>query len=214
MGSSSCTCPWTGRTDPSGAIRRSSPRALSSCAMPRSSLSRRGPKCANWPAGSTPAISRTKSSKNSGVSSTLRRSAAPWCWSSPPKPREMRLIAPPSGERIMPAAMRYGLVALALCALALAGCTPSLGDTASTSEGPSPRPPATLSPSQTPEPMAAVVDGDGGTLAAYQGEVARFEAAQQSAGIELASLGDYQTEVLWALIDRKLLAHAASVEGQ
>jgi len=114
----------------------------------------------------------------------------------------------------MPAAMRHGLVALALCALALAGCTPSNGDTASTSEGPSPRPPATLGPTQTPEPLAAVVDGDGVALADYQGEVTRFEAAQQSAGIELASLGDYQTEVLWALIDRKLLAHAASVEGQ
>jgi len=114
----------------------------------------------------------------------------------------------------MPAAMRNGLVALALCALALAGCTPSNGDTASTSEGPSPPPPATLSPTETPEPLAAVVDGDGVALAAYQGEVARFEAAQQSAGIELASLGDYQTEVLWALIDRKLLAHAASVEGR
>jgi parvulin-like peptidyl-prolyl isomerase len=58
------------------------------------------------------------------------------------------------------------------------------------------------------------VDGDGVTLAAFQAELARFEAAQQGAGIELASLGDYQTEVLWALIDRKLLAHAASVEGQ
>jgi hypothetical protein len=112
--------------------------------------------------------------------------------------------------------MRNGLVALALCALALVGCASSGGPTASTAESPTSRPPATLNPtpSATAEPLAATVDGDGVTLAAFQAELARFEAAQQGAGIELASLGDYQTEVLWALIDRKLLAHAASVEGQ
>jgi parvulin-like peptidyl-prolyl isomerase len=110
--------------------------------------------------------------------------------------------------------MRNGLVALALCALALVGCASSGGPAASTAEGPTPRVTLNPTPSATAEPLAATVDGDGVSLAAFQAELARFEAAQQGAGIELASLGDYQTEVLWALIDRKLLAHAASVEGQ
>jgi parvulin-like peptidyl-prolyl isomerase len=111
----------------------------------------------------------------------------------------------------MPAAMLKGLV---LCALALVACAPSGAERVGTAVSPTPRQTLNPTPTVTQEPLAALVDGDGVTLAAYQAELARFEAAQQAAGIELASLGDYQTEVLWALIDRKLLAHAASVEGQ
>ncbi len=113
----------------------------------------------------------------------------------------------------MRAAMRYLLAAVA--ALALVGCSRAAGSPAGPTDGPSTQATATQATTPTPThpPLAAVVDGDDVPLAAYQAELARFEAAKQSAGIDLASLKDYQTQVLWALIDRKLLAHAAALEG-
>ena len=89
---------------------------------------------------------------------------------------------------------------------ALAACT--VGPFA-----PTPTPTATPVPTPTPEPLAAVVDGDGILLADYQAEVSRFEAAQALLGTDLASLGDYRSRVLQALIDRLLLAHGAEATG-
>lgn len=101
--------------------------------------------------------------------------------------------------------MRFGAVLLALC---LAACnTP-----AQTTQSPDATPtstavPATVTPTAAPE--AARVNGQAILLQEYQTELARFEAAMAELGIELATLDDYPSEVLSALIERKLLAQAA-----
>lgn len=64
----------------------------------------------------------------------------------------------------------------------------------------------------TPEPLAALVEDVPLRLSDYQAELARFEAAQTSLGIDLATLGDYQAQVLQAMIDRRLLAQAELAE--
>lgn len=100
---------------------------------------------------------------------------------------------------------RRWLPALALCA-ALAACNgPALAPAT-----PTPIPPT---PSPTPEPAAARVNGAVIRLVDLEEEVARFEAAQRSLGIDLAALGDYRATVLDSLIDRLLLAEAARAEG-
>jgi peptidyl-prolyl cis-trans isomerase C len=53
------------------------------------------------------------------------------------------------------------------------------------------------------------VNGEEITLAAFEREVGRYEASLTKAGIDLATQGDYQSEVLQTLIDRKLLVQAA-----
>jgi len=99
----------------------------------------------------------------------------------------------------------HSLVALAL-AVALTGCNgPALAPAT-----PTPIPPT---PSPTPEPAAAKGNGTIIRLADLEEEVARFEAAQRSLGIDLAALGDYRATVLDSLIDRRLLAEAARAAG-
>lgn len=79
--------------------------------------------------------------------------------------------------------------------------------------------PATLTPTAapsvtpTPVPLAARVNGEGILLADFLEETTRFEAAQGTLGTDLATLGDYQGDVLQALIDRKLLAQGAASRG-
>lgn len=68
-------------------------------------------------------------------------------------------------------------------------------------------------PSPTPVPAAVLVNGTPILLTDYEAEVARYEAAQRSLGIDLATLGDYRTVVLNAMIDRRLLADAARSAG-
>ena len=75
---------------------------------------------------------------------------------------------------------------------------------------PTPIPPT---PSATPEPVAARLNGTAIRLADLEEEVARFEAAQRSLGIDLATQGDYRAAVLNGLIDRRLLAEAARAAG-
>lgn len=101
--------------------------------------------------------------------------------------------------------MRLGA---ALLVLFLAACnTPSPTEVVpDASQTPSPLPP-TVTP--TAEPEAARVNGEPITLREYQAEVSRYEAAMNQLGIELATLGDYRSEVLQSLIERKLLAQAA-----
>ena len=115
------------------------------------------------------------------------------------------------GKRIMPRAMRAGTVSLALCLLAAACSLPG-----GTTEVPAPTatatsPPATATP--TPVPLAAFVNGEAITLAAFEREVARFEAANQQLGIDLATLGNYRAEMLDQLIDLSLLAQFAVAQG-
>jgi peptidyl-prolyl cis-trans isomerase C len=98
---------------------------------------------------------------------------------------------------------RPWLTALALC-MWLTGCSGLAPAT------PTPIPPT---PSATPEPAAARVDGTVIRPVDLEEEIARFESAQRSLGIDLATLGDYRATVLNALIDRRLLAEAAREAG-
>src|SRR3972149_3442987 len=102
--------------------------------------------------------------------------------------------------------MKRSIAPLGL-SLLLAACT--AGPIVS---NPSPTP--TTIPTATPEPLAAQVNGQGILLADYEDEVARFEAAQALLGTDLASLGDYQRQVLQALIDRLLLTQGAVEAGR
>lgn len=70
-----------------------------------------------------------------------------------------------------------------------------------------------LPPSPTSIPSAAVVDGEIIPLSVFDNEVRRYEMAQQSAGIDLATLGDYKSSILEELIDLKLLAQGAQEQG-
>ncbi len=120
--------------------------------------------------------------------------------------------------RIMPGAMRnrpFRAEALALCALIVAACSASPTPGTVPGEG---SPSATVlattpTASPTPEPLAALVHGVGISLASFEREVDRFEASQAELGIELATLGDYRSQVLDALIDRLLLAIGAEGRG-
>jgi len=111
----------------------------------------------------------------------------------------------------MPRVMRAGTASLALCVIAAAcslpgGTTEALQPTATPAALP-----ATQTP--TPEPLAAYVNGEAITLATFESEIARYEAAQAALGIDLATLGDYRTEVLEQLIDLSLLTQFAVSQG-
>jgi hypothetical protein len=96
-----------------------------------------------------------------------------------------------------------------VCALWLAGCS-GLPNRTGATQTPT-APPST--PSATPEPLAALVNGEGILLADFEAEVARFEAAQLARGTDLATLGSYRGQVLQGLVDRRLLAQGAVAEG-
>jgi peptidyl-prolyl cis-trans isomerase C len=66
-------------------------------------------------------------------------------------------------------------------------------------------------PTSTPVPMAAIVNGEGITLAEFQVEVGRYEASSSITGTILAS--DTNTIVLNELIDQTLFAQAAAENG-
>jgi len=111
--------------------------------------------------------------------------------------------------RAVMAGLRPFLLACLAGALWLAGCSAPSG-----LDGTSPTPALPPSTSTaTPAPLAALVNGEGILLADFEAEVARFEAAQAALGIDLATLEDYQGQVLQALIDRRLLAQGAQAEG-
>lgn len=67
-------------------------------------------------------------------------------------------------------------------------------------------------PSPTPEPLAARVNGGGILLADYQAELGRFQAALVETG-KTASDTEARQRVLDALIDEALLAQAAAANG-
>jgi len=108
---------------------------------------------------------------------------------------------------------------LALLLLLLAGCRQDPTATAeATSTAPAitaTRPPPVAStstpvpPTPTPtEPLAALVNGEQITLAAFERELARFTAAQPD-----VPAADATGQVLDALIERQLIAQAAAAEG-
>ena len=117
--------------------------------------------------------------------------------------------------------------------IALSACdvlyrTPPSPDPSTLTDTPSPLPSATLTalpqasatPSQTPEPLAALVNNEAITLAEFQAELARFQVARQTLpaapaapGINLATDTDVQKFVLDELINQRLLAQAAYASG-
>ena len=105
----------------------------------------------------------------------------------------------------------HSLTGLLVAATFLAGCgRPAEPIHSPTLQSPSVTPPT---PSPTPEPLAALVNGEPILMADFEEELFRFEAAQTTSGIDLATLGDYQSQVLQAMIDRRLLAQGARVIG-
>jgi hypothetical protein len=69
-----------------------------------------------------------------------------------------------------------------------------------------------LPPTPTSEPMAAIVNNEGITLADYTGEFRRFQAALKETGKDMA-LEDIQKTVLPEMIDQVLLAQSAAQSG-
>lgn len=98
------------------------------------------------------------------------------------------------------------LIIFSVYTLALAGC--SLIDNAIPTPTRTPNP-----PTATPEPAAARVNGEVIRLTDYEEEIHRYETAKNDAGIDLATLVEYENLVLQALIDRKLLAQGARQSG-
>jgi parvulin-like peptidyl-prolyl isomerase len=111
-------------------------------------------------------------------------------------------------SHMVSARLRFLLITSSM--LLIAGCSllPASRPTASPSATDTRSP-----PTATSIPHAAVVDGEIIPLAAFDNEVMRYEQAQQSAGIDLATLGDYKSIVLEELIDLKLLAQGARKQG-
>jgi len=116
--------------------------------------------------------------------------------------------------------MRHGrtlysaLVSLLL--LLLAACSDTPGPSANTAE-PTPGEPAVsqavdtatpFRPSPTPEPLAAVVNGQAITMAQFQAEVSRYQAA-----VDRELTAEDEALVLQDLIDQTLLAQAAQQNG-
>jgi parvulin-like peptidyl-prolyl isomerase len=94
--------------------------------------------------------------------------------------------------------------------MVLSACGVLFGPATPESSAASPTP---AEPTATSEPLAASVNGRPITLAEYQAELARYEAAQQASGIDLATLEGYQNQVLETLIDRELLVYGAVLSG-
>ena len=103
------------------------------------------------------------------------------------------------------------LATLLICLLGVAGC----GRITLPILDPSPAPPTTTPapPTPTPEPLAANVNGEGIPLAFFEQETLRFEYSKTDSGIDLATLGQYRSEVLESMIDLVLLAQGARANG-
>jgi parvulin-like peptidyl-prolyl isomerase len=94
--------------------------------------------------------------------------------------------------------------------LMLSACGVLFGPASPTAPPVSPTPAA---PTFTPEPLAASVNGRPITQAEYEAELSRYESAQQAAGIDLATIEGYQSQVLDTLVDRELLVYGAELSG-
>jgi peptidyl-prolyl cis-trans isomerase C len=106
---------------------------------------------------------------------------------------------------------RKALVALSIGLLGAAGC----GRISLPILNPSPDPPTVTPapPTPTPEPLAASVNGEGILLEDFDLELIRFEYSKTDSGIDLATLGAYQSELLDSMIDLVLLAQGAKANG-
>ncbi len=106
----------------------------------------------------------------------------------------------PSLQRVFPLLALVAVLTLTACSGLISFATPS------------PTPP-TPTPSATPEPLAAQVDGEWITLAEFEHEVARYQSGQQALGIDLATVGDNRKLVLRAMIEERVVVHAALAAG-
>ena len=125
------------------------------------------------------------------------------------KPSYTTDVAFNPAQSIMPAmirTIRILPIVVSVCALGLCGC--SILEAALPTATSTPAP-----PTATPEPAAALVNGESIRLVDFEQEVQRYESAKNDAGIDLATLGDYRSQVLQALIERKLLAQGARQVG-
>jgi parvulin-like peptidyl-prolyl isomerase len=80
--------------------------------------------------------------------------------------------------------------------------------------GPSETPTISASPTSTPEPLAAKVNGESITLLEFGHELSRYERAQAQLGKDLASLGDYHHSVLQSMVEERVAAQAAVASGK
>jgi peptidyl-prolyl cis-trans isomerase C len=79
---------------------------------------------------------------------------------------------------------------------------------------PTSTPTVTPTPTPTPVPLAAKVNGEPITLEEFNHELARFEQAQETLGVDPATLGDYRHTVIQAMIEERVAAQAAVAEGR
>lgn len=100
-----------------------------------------------------------------------------------------------------------GLLAVSL----LTACARST-TTAPVAEAPSPAL-ATPAPTPTSEPLAALVNGQPITLAAFEKETARYEIGQRELGLDPTSDGDDRAAVLDQMITAALIGQAARAAG-
>ena len=104
---------------------------------------------------------------------------------------------------------RRAIVALSIGVLGIAGCgriTPTILQPPSPTATP-------MAPTPTPRPLAASVNGEGILLKDFDLEVIRFEYSKTDNGIDLATLGAYQNELLESMIDLVLLQQGARANG-
>ncbi len=117
----------------------------------------------------------------------------------------------------------FGTIAgtLGILAVLLTGCRapqgtaprPTPAAASVTPKAPLPPTNTHLPPTPTSEPLAAVVNGEGISLAAYQAEYARYQAARQLLDGQAAPEEQAASQVLSELITQTLLAQAAAAEG-
>lgn len=91
-------------------------------------------------------------------------------------------------------------------ALLISACTLAPAGTPTATQTPAP-------PTATQVPLAARVNGEGIALADYHSEIGRFEQAHSALGTDLATLGDYQAQILHSLVDQVLLSQGARASG-
>ena len=130
---------------------------------------------------------------------------------------------PPGARKLSPYLhlIPFSLCLAALWAVLLASCSGPVPTATSAPDTPLPLPGPTLTltptltptPSPTPVPLAASVNGEGITLEDYELEVARYELAQVSLGMDPAAQGNYHLTVLEILIQQKVIEQGALSAG-
>jgi peptidyl-prolyl cis-trans isomerase C len=102
----------------------------------------------------------------------------------------------------------------ALSTIALLAACSGNGFSGGLFNGPTETPTIAATPTITPEPLAAKVNGESITIDEFSHELSRYEKAQMQLGTDLASLGDYHHNVLHAMIEERVAAQAAVASGR